>query len=53
MLNMIADHDISISADTTKEQLKSILKKVKAETEDSLEQDRVAKNLKHYLWTTK
>ncbi|MET2985379.1 FAD-dependent oxidoreductase [Aureibaculum conchae] len=47
LLNMIADHDISIHDDTTKEELKEILTKVKAETEEILEEDKVARNLKH------
>ncbi|MBJ2173133.1 FAD-dependent monooxygenase [Aureibaculum sp. A20] len=45
MLNMIADHDISISDHTTKEELAIILKKVKIETEEILEEDRVARNM--------
>jgi len=47
LLNMIADNDISIDDNTTKEKLKEILTKVKTETEEILEEDRVAKNMKH------
>ncbi|MDY7393907.1 NAD(P)/FAD-dependent oxidoreductase [Aureibaculum sp. 2210JD6-5] len=47
LLNMIADHDISTTLDITKEELETVLKKVKTETEEILEEDRVAKNLKH------
>ncbi len=43
ILNMIADNDISTALDMTKvEELKSILKKVKTETEAILEDDRIA-----------
>ena len=45
LLNMIADHNISTSVDMTKEELKKVLEKVKAETEEILEEDRVAKNM--------
>lgn len=45
ILNMIADHDISTSLDMTREELKKVLEKVKAETEEILEADRVAKNM--------
>lgn len=47
LLNMIADHDILISKDTTKEELAVILNKVQKETEEIIEEDKIAKNLKH------
>ncbi|MCL4149877.1 UNVERIFIED_CONTAM: hypothetical protein GTU68_066953, partial [Idotea baltica] len=46
MLNLISDHNISTSVDMTKEELKKVLEKVKSETENILEEDRVVKNLK-------
>ncbi len=42
ILNMIADGDISIAPEITKEDLKPILDKVKLETEAILEDDRIA-----------
>ncbi len=47
ILNMIADNDISISNNRTKEELKSILAKVKSETEEILSEDKVAKTMHH------
>ncbi len=47
ILNMIADDDISISDNITKEELKSILATIKAETEEILDEDRVAKTMRH------
>ncbi len=43
ILNMIADNDISTALDVTKDKLKTILEKVKQETEAILEDDRIAK----------
>jgi kynurenine 3-monooxygenase len=47
ILNLLADGDISIPFDMTKQGLKTILEKVKKATEDILEDDRIAKNLKN------
>ena len=55
ILNMIADKDISTEfilsedekLDVTKEELKKILKKVIDETNEILEEDKVAKTMKH------
>jgi kynurenine 3-monooxygenase len=42
ILNMIADNDISISDNITKEELKSILTTIKSETKEILDEDRIA-----------
>ncbi len=42
LLNMIADDDISTSLDMTKEELQIVLEKVKQETNEILEEDRIA-----------
>ena len=42
ILNMIADNDISTAFDVTKDELRTILEKVKQETEAILEDDRIA-----------
>lgn len=42
ILNMLADKEISTEIDMTKEELKQILKKVQQETNDILEDDRIA-----------
>jgi kynurenine 3-monooxygenase len=47
ILNMLADKTISTSIDMAKEKLKITLEKVKAATEEILDDDRVAKNFKH------
>ncbi len=47
ILNMIADNDISTSLDMTKEQLREILDKVNRETENILDEDRIAKTMHH------
>jgi kynurenine 3-monooxygenase len=46
ILNMIADKEILIAVDWTKEELKTILAKVKAKTKEILDDDRVAKTMK-------
>lgn len=45
LLNLIADKDIKTDGDLDKNQLESILKKIKSATADILEEDRIAKNL--------
>jgi kynurenine 3-monooxygenase len=47
ILNMIADNDISTALDVTKEKLKAILKRVQQETNEILDEDKVAKTMKH------
>lgn len=47
ILNMIADKDISNVLDMTKEELKETLKKVINETEEILDEDKVAKTMHH------
>ena len=47
LLNMIADDEISVQDDTSKVELKEILKKIITETKEILEEDKVAKNMKH------
>ena len=42
ILNMIADENISPALDITKEELKTILEKVKTETQEILEEDKIA-----------
>ncbi len=42
LLNMIADKDISTSLDMTKEELEIVLKKVQQETNEILEEDKIA-----------
>lgn len=47
ILNMIVDKAIPTAPDMTKEELKDILAKVKAETEEILDEDNLAKTLNH------
>jgi len=47
ILNMIADKAVSTANDLTKEELRVILTKVLTETEDILDEDRVAKTMSH------
>ncbi len=52
LLNMIADNEISLESistalDMTNEKLKSILAKVKFETEEILDEDKVARTMRH------
>ena len=47
ILNMIADNDITTSTDIPKEELKSILQRIKTETEEILDEDKVAKTMHH------
>ena len=47
ILNMIDDHDINVSDDMDQQTLKTILNKVQAETEEILDEDRIAKTMKH------
>lgn len=52
LLNMIADNEISFESistalDMTNEKLKSILAKVKFETEEILDEDKVARTMRH------
>lgn len=47
ILNMLADNDIPSTIDLTKEELKKILLKVKAETNEIIDEDRIAKTMKH------
>lgn len=45
ILNMLADGDISLSLDMTKDELRKVLTKIQYETNDILEEDKVAKNM--------
>ena len=47
ILNMIADNDIPTALDMTKEELRGVLKKVINETNEILEEDKVAKTMHH------
>lgn len=47
ILNMIADEDISTSGTLTKKKLKVILENIKVATEEILDEDRVARTMKH------
>jgi kynurenine 3-monooxygenase len=47
ILNMIADNTIATSPEISKEELKSILQKIKTETEEILDEDKVAKTMHH------
>jgi len=47
LLNLIADKDISTNSDLSKKEIKNILQRVKAATEEILEEDQIAKNMRH------
>ena len=47
ILNMIADNDISLSETISKKELKSILQKIQKETEEILDEDKIAKTMHH------
>ncbi len=47
ILNLITNNDISTTGDMTKEELNLLLKKVLQETQEILEEDRVAKTMHH------
>ena len=47
ILNMLADNDIPSTTDLNKEELRKILLKVKAETKEIIDEDRIAKTMKH------
>jgi len=47
ILNMIADNEISITADMTYEQLEKALQKVQEKTNDIIDDDNVAKTMHH------
>lgn len=47
ILNMIADKEINTSSDITTEELGIILKRIISETEEILDEDRVAKTMHH------
>jgi kynurenine 3-monooxygenase len=47
ILNMIADNEVSITADMTYDQLEKALQKVQEKTNDIIDDDNVAKTMHH------
>jgi kynurenine 3-monooxygenase len=47
ILNMIADNEINTSSDISKEELEKILNRIISETEEILDEDRIAKTMHH------